>query len=220
MGMFRDLTGERFTRLTILHRAKGSYLGVRWLCRCDCGRTTRVRTHDLLRGASRSCGCLRKDVTPALRHGESRYRSVTREYGAWSCMRTRCNNPASVGYENYGGRGITVCRRWDSYEIFLQDMGRCPPGYSLDRINVNRGYSQANCRWATRLQQHRNTRANKLLTVAGRTQCLAAWVVELGIPRGTISSRLREGWTEAEALSTHRYRRYLKREDAMGTSHF
>lgn len=89
---------------------------------------------------------------------------ASREYKAWENMRSRCNNPKATGYKNYGGRGIEVCSRWDSFEFFKSDMGLIPgPGYSLDRIDVNGHYSPENCRWATKKQQMRNTRLNRIV---------------------------------------------------------
>ena len=94
-------------------------------------------------------------------HGHSKRRSP--EYNAWSNMRQRCNNPQATGYSDYGGRGITVCSRWDSFEAFLEDMGNKPsPKHSLDRINNAGEYGPGNCRWATRLEQNRNTRSSRL----------------------------------------------------------
>jgi hypothetical protein len=78
-------------------------------------------------------------------------------------MRARCNNPRSADYSYYGGRGISICKRWDSFENFAADMGPHPgKGWTLDRINNNGNYEPANCRWATRAMQSRNRRTTKL----------------------------------------------------------
>jgi hypothetical protein len=93
-------------------------------------------------------------------HGESRPSDVSSEYNCWTSMNARCSNPKHSAYKNYGGRGITVCRRWrESYEAFLADMGRKPgPEYSIDRVDNDKGYSKANCRWATIMEQRHNRR--------------------------------------------------------------
>lgn len=96
---------------------------------------------------------------PNYRHGGC----GTRTYRIWNAMRTRCNNPKFHAWPRYGGRGITVCRRWDSFANFLADMGNAPEGMSLERKNNDRGYSKANCKWATPLEQGANTRQNRMV---------------------------------------------------------
>ncbi len=114
-------------------------------------------------------------------------------YRAWLNMRYRCLSPSNKDYPSYGGRGITICERWDSYKSFLADMGECPPGLQLDRIDNEKGYSLNNCRWATRREQANNTRRNRWVTVDGRTQTIAQWARELNVPYGRIYDRLRIG---------------------------
>jgi hypothetical protein len=104
-------------------------------------------------------------------------------------------------YKRYGGRGITVCERWKSYEAFLEDMGPRPVGSSIDRIDVNGNYEPGNCRWATKAEQVRNTRRNHLITLAGVTKPLCDWVAELGLNRNTVSVRLFRGWPVEKALT-------------------
>jgi hypothetical protein len=98
-------------------------------------------------------------------HRESTSRTLnqkrTTEYQRWHSMRKRCLDPNCPAYKNYGGRGIRICKRWQHYKNFLSDMGRCPPGKSLDRINNDGDYEPSNCRWATPSQQNRNRRPLK-----------------------------------------------------------
>ena len=116
-------------------------------------------------GDTKSCGCLRRAVTASLKmtHGIS-HKSGT--YDIWVLMRQRCNNPKATGYAHYGGRGVTVCRRWDKYTNFLMDMGERPDGLTLDRIDPHGNYEPTNCRWATWTTQNRNKRKQAHALVA------------------------------------------------------
>lgn len=132
---------------------------------------------------------------------------MSREYSVWVAMRTRCRCPTSQSYRDYGGRGIKVCARWDLFENFLADMGPRPSRlHSLDRRNNNGDYEPSNCRWATRKEQLRNTRANRLLTHNGLTLPVAEWAERLGINANTIRVRLWEGFTTEAALTPARYK--------------
>lgn len=126
----------------------------------------------------------------------------SREYGLWQNMKNRCGNPNVHNYMNYGGRGIKVCKRWlNSFANFYTDMGPIPSGMTIERKNINRGYSPQNCCWATASQQQRNKRNTRLLTYDGRTQALAAWVEETGLDHCKILMRLtRSKWTVGQAL--------------------
>jgi len=153
-----DLRGQQFGKLTVLSRSHASSLKPNWRCKCSCGKVTEVSGHNLRRGRTRSCGCLRAETAPknaARTHG----RTVSPEYFSWKSMMQRCLNPNATGYERYGARGIKVCKRWMSFENFLADMGHRPPGKSLDRYpNPYGNYGPANCRWATRSEQEKNKR--------------------------------------------------------------
>ena len=139
---------------------------VLWTCRCDCGNTAQVTASRLLRGHTKSCGCLSAIVTAAfnsltkLKHGRGKHGpkdTRDRTYITWAGMIQRCHNPNATGFHAYGGRGISVCKAWrDSFESFLNDMGERPEGLSLDRIDGRFGYFFSNCRWATRAEQARN----------------------------------------------------------------
>jgi homospermidine synthase len=116
-------------------------------------------------------------------------------------MRHRCNNMDAVGYQHYGGRGIKVCERWNSFEKFLADMGERPAGHSIDRIDVNGNYEPDNCRWATAEAQRNNTRRSIFLTHNGETKTVRQWADALGMPYGKLRSRIKRGWTTERALS-------------------
>lgn len=125
-----------------------------------------------------------------------------RAWGTWNDLRKRCNNKRHKSYPNYGGRGIRVCKRWDTFAKFFADMGSKPQGMTIERINNDRGYSKANCRWATHGEQMRNTRANRKFRVGGRTWCVTELERDLGLSQGAIWHRLRRGWSVATATAT------------------
>ena len=119
-------------------------------------------------------------------------------------MQRRCNNPKSSRYADYGGRGITVCDRWQDVALFHKDMSAgYVDGLTLDRIDNEKGYSPENCRWATAHQQMRNRRSNIKVTIGGRTQILKDWCKELGINYHSAYNRITKmGWEPEQALRT------------------
>jgi hypothetical protein len=130
--------------------------------------------------------------------------SKSKEYNIHRRMKQRCFNSNSEYYYCYGGRGITVCARWrNSFENFYADMGPCPDGYSIDRINNNGNYTPSNCQWADGYTQANNTRNNKVLTHKGVSLTAAQWSRKVGIGRRTLTARLnRLGWSTEKALTT------------------
>ena len=117
-------------------------------------------------------------------------------------MKHRCFNSRNRKYAIYGGRGITVCERWLTYENFLADMGEPPPGMSIDRIDNDKGYEPGNCRWATKETQRRNQRRCRRVTFDGRAQTLAEWAEELGFSLQVLQDRERRGWSVERAFTT------------------
>lgn len=169
-----QLEGRVFGRLTAIKRVgTNKRNNAIWLCRCECGEETSVPATKLITEQTRSCGCLWEDVIRT--HGYSR----TRTYKIWSHIRQRCLNPNVDVWANYGGRGISLCERWHSYENFLADMGDAPRDHSIDRINVNGDYEPSNCRWATNKEQLRNTRRNKFVMVDGVEYLLTDAIAKL-----------------------------------------
>lgn len=144
-----DISGVKFGRLKAVRYVR-SLKGQRvWACDCECGNKVEARVADLRKGNTRSCGCLQKEraASAQIKHGLS---SIP-EYAIWKAMRHRCESEGNPDWDNYGGRGITVCDRWsDSFEAFLEDMGSRPfPEAQLDRENNDGNYEPGNCRWVT-----------------------------------------------------------------------
>lgn len=184
-----DLTGMVYGRLTVLRFAEMRYKMSYWVCKCECGKETITRGRSLRIGETRSCGCLGLEIAKEchITHGLSKVKYNA--YRVWEGIGQRCNNPNHTYYHHYGGRGITVCPEWDSFERFLADMGERPsPKHTIDRIDNNGNYCKDNCRWATWKEQGRNRRNNRLITIDGETRTLAEWSEELGISRNAVLS--------------------------------
>lgn len=164
-------------------------------CRCLCGNQNKVALNSLRSGGSQSCGCV------YTKHGKSR----TAEHKIWIHMRERCLNPNSGSFKHYGGRGIRVCERWDSFSNFLGDMGARPSArHSIERINNNGNYEPENCKWATVYEQARNRSNTRILILNGVARCLSEWASITGLNVQTIHERLKRGKSDEQALCLYK----------------
>ena len=186
-----DLSGMKFGRLTAIKTTRQDrHYRIFYLCKCECGVEKEIDEQRLRYHQIDSCGCLTAEKLKAkiTKHGESKIGGMTPEYVAYMNMKSRCYNPNYKNYKQWGGRGIRVCDRWlESYENFLQDMGRRPSSkHSLDRYPNNDGnYELNNCRWATELEQKRNRSSNKWIEYKGEKMIIKDWANKLGIDFGT-----------------------------------
>lgn len=212
-----NIIGNRYGRLVVTSEAEPyvAPCGVQYRrlnAICDCGNETKTLLGSLTSGNTTSCGCYRiekKKITRCV-HGDARVKSHAREYVCWLAMIQRCEYKNNKHYKDYGERGISVCPRWRNgecgktgYECFLEDMGRKPSlKHTLDRKENDGPYAPENCRWATRKEQARNKRSNRLVTYNGQTMPIVSWAEKVGISQKRLGTRLRSGWSISRALFT------------------
>jgi len=199
-----DLTGQRFGRLTVMSEAERKNKHRMWNCKCDCGGYTKVYDGSLKRGLTTSCGCYRREQNKkrSITHGESN----TRLYSIWYNMKKRCYHKGVAGYDDYGGRGITVCDEWkNSFETFRE--WALSNGYSdeltIDRINNEGKYEPNNCRWTTQIEQNYNTRISRRNTSGHKGVSYLnrdkKWQAYVSIEHRTISVGTYDTYEEAVA---------------------
>lgn len=203
MSKIHHLEGRKFGRLTAVKDVGTKGHNRLWLCQCSCGNTKTTISYNLVKGLATSCGCKLRETLLKRNQRLAKHRlSKIPEYQAWSHMMNRCRNPKEKRYNDYGGRGIQVCKRWHNAKLFFSDMGPKPtPKHTIDRINNELGYFPLNCRWATRLVQNRNTRRNKILTINGISKCISEWAESATVKAGTIYARVESGWPHDLAVN-------------------
>jgi hypothetical protein len=186
MNAMINLCGLKFGLLVAIE-----YAGkCKWLCQCECGNKTVVRTQNLKNAKTKSCGCLRHQESKCKTHGMT----STPEYRTWSKMIGRCEDINNKSYNTYGGRGIKVCRRWrNSFECFYSDMGARPNGNSIERIDVNGDYEPKNCKWIPLIEQNLNKRNSRLYDYEGDRITLKQIVDRTGLPKTTVFRWLNAG---------------------------
>jgi len=200
MKIKKDLVGQKFGRLLVQSYAGKDKRNTKlWNCLCDCGNQTIVRYGSLISGGTQSCGCLRRERASEAnkKHGLS----GTPTYQKWSDMKKRCRNPKSKLYPQYGGAGITMDDYYLKFENFFADLGECPPGLTLDRIDPYKGYIRGNLRWATRKTQSINRKHIKQYTMNGETKTVKDWSKKWGISAATLMKKIKEGYSLQAAYS-------------------
>lgn len=209
MGRFKDLTGQKFDRLTVIKRAGTSKSGkVLWLCECSCKEHNQITTttSNLITGNTKSCGCLAKEsaskVGKANRvHGDTN----ARLYKIFQGMKDRCYNPNNKDYARYGGRGIKLCDEWKNNYIAFKEWA-INNGYretlTIERKDFDQNYCPANCEWIKMEAQQRNKSSNRVITYNGESMILIAWAERLGIPYKVLCARINDrGYSFEEAIN-------------------
>ncbi len=185
--------GQRFGMLVVTGYEGDS----KWKCRCDCGNDTIATAVQLRKGLRVDCTCAW--AKRRIKHGLS----YTAEKNVYTMMLQRCYNPKHDSYEDYGGRGITVCERWRGPEglaTFYADMGPRPDNHKLERNDNDGNYGPDNCRWATEAEQQRNTSRNVNIEWDGRTMCAKDWAKEKGLSYQTLLYRVK-AWGLERAMT-------------------
>lgn len=206
-----DIAGNKFGRWFVIKRDGKIGESSAFLCVCDCGTIRRVRGPLLARGLTLSCGCLGREIlgNNARKHG----RHTHHLYRTWVAMRDRCRRETHDAYHRYGGRGISVCERWNDFALFLHDVEQSwSAGLTLDRIDPNGNYEPGNIRWATAQQQAQNKAGARTISHDGKSLTIREWANIAGITPAALRSRLTKGWPVDKALSTGplRFRRCRK----------
>lgn len=192
--------GDVFGQLTVA-RCVGVIRGrMSYEVRCACGSTMVSIGSELIR-TNRSHQCVACGRANAKRKAAKHRMVGSPEYGSWMSMMGRCSNPHDPAYARYGGRGILVCGRWKDFRNFYSDMGPRPEGMTLDRIDNDRGYEPANCRWADRFTQSRNRRGTKFYDVAGGRHTALDLAKLSGLPYDCVRKRLYSGWSPEDAIT-------------------
>ena len=196
---FKDLTNQKFNRLTVLKLAPKHKNKIAWLCSCDCGKTIIVLASNLTNNRTRSCGCLKMEKL--LQRSTIHNQRHTKIYEVWKTLKQRCFNPTNISYKNYGGRGITICEDWKNnfssfYEWSMKNGYK--EGLSIDRIDNNGNYCPENCRWTDRLTQANNTRTNHFITFRNQTKTIAEWARHFNLPYSNILAKLQKNNYDSE----------------------
>lgn len=204
MTQAKNLTGLVFGRLTVL-RLEGGGKRRAWACSCECGNTAVVAQKELVRGDTKSCGCLRREqIASRNRVGKVDHSCLThdekRAYKKWQSMLVRVRHPErkSACY-----REVSVCKEWEDFRQFLADMGVPPEGHSLDRIDNSRGYCPSNCRWVPLSHQAKNTSRSGFVEFGGKMAIVSDHAREVGLVPDLVFDRINKlGWDIDKALST------------------
>lgn len=196
--------GDVFERLKVLEDLGSTHGSKYWLCECIDGNLLPVTTANLSSGNTQSCGCFRREKTIArfTTHGGTVHGRRIPEYRVWQAMIARCDDSNDPAYKWYGARGISVSADWYDFAKFISDMGRRPyKNFTIERIDNNSGYCKINCKWASRIEQANNTRANVRFVRGDETRTIAQWVEYLNVSASMLYARHARGLPDSEVLA-------------------
>lgn len=210
MTRLKDLTGQRFGRLTVLYRfGRANMKYVTWLCRCDCGKTKVVRGGCLTNGSTKSCGCLHNEVAAkvATRHGciAKGNKVGNHIYNIWRGMRSRCYSTKSTQYANYGGRGISVCEEWHDFTTFAEWAynNDIAIDKQIDRIDCNGNYTPSNCRFVSPIVNANNKRNTRYVVIDNERLSVCDAARKYNCPAWRIRNRLKHGYSGMNLVKEH-----------------
>lgn len=194
-----SILGQKSHKLLVIKEIPESYKRELYcICKCDCGNEVKLRSSAIRYGLTKSCGCIKKDVKSNYIHGLSK----TRMFRIWQKIKLRCENPNVREYKHYGGRGIKICKRWNKYLNFYEDMkDTYADNLTIDRINNDGHYCKKNCRWTDWITQSNNKRTSVFIRLNGVTKNQKTWSQELGIAESTIRGRIKSGYKPKDILS-------------------
>ena len=212
-----DITNIKYNKLTAIklqHSLKRTNKSREyWLFKCECGNEKVISKDLVKRGQIKSCGCIKG--LKKIKHGFAKKDKKSRLYNIWCSMRQRCNNENNTKYYLYGARKIKVCKRWDEFENFLEDMGEPPTNkHSIDRVDNNGNYEPSNCRWATNNEQSNNTRNNITIKYNGESKTLTEWCKDRNIIYSKALHRFNKGYEPKIILEDEN----IIRNDLIGTN--
>jgi hypothetical protein len=212
-----NITNKKYNKLTAIRLHQSLKITNKsrqyWLFKCDCGKEKIICKDLVKRGQIKSCGCIKG--LNKVKHGFAKKSKKSRIYNIWCSMRQRCNNRNNAKYSSYGGRGIKVCEKWNSFENFLEDMGEPTTSkHSIDRIDNDGNYKPLNCRWATSHQQANNTRNNIIIKYNGEEKTLSEWCLDKNIIYSKALYRLNNGYSVETILED----KSAIRNDLVGTN--
>lgn len=205
-----DMVGKSFNYWEVIGPYEKRKTRIFWKCRCICGIEKYISGIKLRGNKSRSCGCKRFNNCRKVKHGMYK----TREYSIWRKMKNRCFSNKANNYSDYGGRGISVCKKWLDFKNFYKDMGDCPDGYSLDRIDINGNYCKENCKWSNKIEQSNNKRNTVYVTINNIIKPIQYWVKKLKIPAETIKRNSKNGILEQDYIDNYKPANRKKKKES------
>jgi hypothetical protein len=205
-----DMIGKRFGRLVVIGDGDGKAIGIKkvrirptWILQCDCGTIKELTQASVKVGSAKSCGCYQKEKQQVTARKNAKTTCYQQDHplkSVWWSMHVRCYNKKNKRYHRYGGRGIKVCERWNSFENFVADMPPRPEGFSIDRIDNDKDYEPGNCRWADSKTQGNNTSQTRFYEYKGERLSITQLAEKYALKAATLWIRLKSGWNIEEAI--------------------